>query len=145
MSLAETLTAVTGLLRRPKPDASHLLEAPVAAPAPALPPPSRHVTCRVKFREMYWHPVLAVADEARLVVTANAGLPHCARCDKALALTGGTGEAWTCAACGDAHPGSDADFYAADIVVAEGLRGFMAANPGFAAAPGLAVPGRALA
>ena len=145
MSLAETLNAVTGLLRRPQPVAAPLPEAPVAAPAAALPRPSRRVTCRVKFREMYWHPVLAVADEARLVVTASAGLPHCARCDKPLALGGGPREAWTCAACGDAHPGADADFYAADIVVAEGLRGFMAVNPGFAAAPGLAVPGRALA
>jgi ribosomal protein L37AE/L43A len=91
---------------------------------------------------MLWHPVLGVAEEARQVVTAKAGLPHCARCDKALSLVTAAQEVWSCAVCGGFIPGKDVDFYAMDTVIAEGLAAFLSAEPSFTPAEGLA-PARA--
>lgn len=119
--------------------------APVqAAPAPApvvTPAPSRFVAGRVEFRGMLWHPVIGVADAERLIVAIKAGLPHCARCDKALSFTGSE---WACPACGDRRPGDDVDFYAMDCVIAEHLVSFFQQHPELSPVPGLNVPARAL-
>ncbi|MDX6770482.1 MAG: hypothetical protein SF051_13185 [Elusimicrobiota bacterium] len=144
-----TFPRTTGLLERlfsaPAPRAHSLTAVEPAVPAPApAPAASRSVTGLVKFRGMLWHPVLGVAEEARLVVTAKVGLPHCARCDKALSLVKGAAEVWSCPGCGDSRPGSDVDFYAADTVIAEDLGAFLRAHPGYAAAEGLPAPARAL-
>lgn len=143
MSLTETLSIVTGLLRRPALDA----KTPAAPPPPPPPPPveePRLVEARVEFRGLLWHPVLGVQERAGLVVSAKAGLPHCARCDKALALVSGTQETWSCAACGGFTPGRDVDFSALDGVVSVALGGFLREHPAFAPAPGLNAPTRAL-
>lgn len=143
-----TFTETTGLLTRFFNSPAPRLAPPVAAAAPqpvapAPPSPSRQVEGRVEFRGMLWHPAYGISDEAGLVVTAKAGLPHCARCDKALSLVAAAKESWCCAACGASHPGKDVDFYATDTVIAEGLAAFLAAHPGYTAAESLA-PTRAL-
>lgn len=121
-------------------------QAPVARVSPPPPPaaPPRLVAGFVQFQGLFWHPVLGVQDETRLVVSAKAGLPHCARCDKALALEKGPREVWSCPACGDARPGTDVDFFALDSVIAAYLKDFLQAHPDFRPAPGLSAPARAL-
>ena len=99
---------------------------------------------RVEFRGLLWHPVLGVQERAGLVVSVKAGLPHCARCDKPLALVTGTMETWSCAACGSFTPGKDVDFSALDGVVSVALGGFLRSHPAFSPAPGLNAPARAL-
>lgn len=118
--------------------------APQAAPAPAaLPAPSRFLEGRVAFRDMLWHPVIGLAEAERLVCSAKAGLPHCAGCDKALALSG-DGKDWTCPVCHGTRPAADVDFFAMDQVIAESVVSFFREHPDFAPAPGLSVPARAL-
>jgi len=108
--------------------------------------PARRVEGRREFRGLLWFPVLEVQDESRLVVSARAGLPHCPRCERALTLgAGAQQEEWECGSCHDRHPGTAADFFATDSVVAEGLKEFFAENPDFSPAPGLSAPARALA
>lgn len=111
--------------------------AAVPLPASAALPPPRLLQGRVEFRGMLWHPVLAVQDEERLVVSAKAGLPHCARCDKALVLERGAREVWTCTSCGDVRPGADVDLSATDGAIGEALSAFLCEHPGYAAAEGL--------
>ncbi len=141
MTFTDTLQAVTGLLRRPAPKPA----APQAAPLAAAPPePVRTVDARVEFRGLLWHPVIGVQEQARLVVSAKAGLPYCRRCDKALSLSPAAQEVWSCGACAYACPGKDVDFSALDAVVAEAVSGFLQAHPDFSPAPGLNVPLRAV-
>lgn len=113
-------------------------------PLPLPPAPSLMLEGRVEFRSMLWHPVLGLREDSHLVVSAKAGLPHCARCDKALTLSQGSGDAWSCAACGEARPAADVDFFAMDCVIAEAMGSFFKEHPEFTPAPGLSVPARAL-
>lgn len=113
---------------------------PVAATLPPqLPPPpaSAFAAGRVEYNGLLWHPVVGVAEEARLVVSAKAGLPHCRDCDKPMSLAGGRD--WSCPACGRAASGTDADFYSMDHVTVEWLTEFLRAHPDHAPAPGLPV------
>lgn len=128
-------------------DAALLKSAPAEQPlppAPEAPPkpsgPPRRVEGRIHFREMLWRPELELLEEEKLVVSAKAGLPHCADCEQALALETSPREQWTCRGCGRSHPGVDADFFAADSVVAMTLKAFFAAKPDFSPAPALSAP-----
>jgi len=93
---------------------------------------------------MLWHPALTVLDDDKLVISGKAGLPHCARCNKALGLAAAVKEAWACSECGDVRPGSDVDFFTLEGVIQEGLKAFLLKNPDFAPAGCLAAPVRAL-
>jgi hypothetical protein len=128
---------------------SAVLPAPVTArreTAPELPPrsmeslPARRITGRREFHGMLWFPVFAVKDDAKLVVSAKAGLPHCVRCETPLMLESEPREQWKCALCGDARPGSEADFFVADSVVRQELLAFFEANPEYRPAPDLSAP-----
>jgi hypothetical protein len=121
-------------------------EAAAAAETPSAPPlPTRQVEGRREFHGLLWRPVLGVNDDEKLVVAARAGLPHCVRCERALTLAAGPRELWTCPSCGDSRPGSDADFFAAEAVIADDLREFISGHPDFRLAPTLSAPQRALA
>jgi hypothetical protein len=140
--LTRLLDKVAVAFRAPVP-AAPVAEA--AAPIEAVEVhPVREVEGRREFHGLLWFPVLTVDDEDKLVVAAKAGLPHCLRCERPLALAGQR-EEWVCAACGQKRPGAEADFFVADSVIAEGLKEFFAGHPGFRPAPGLSAPLRCLA
>jgi len=129
----------------PSAPAAELAAEASAVPAAAVEVrPVREVEGRREFHGLLWFPVLTVDDEDKLVVAAKAGLPHCLRCERPLALAGQR-EEWVCAACGQTRPGSEADFFVADSVIAEGLKEFFAGHPGFRPAPSLSAPQRSLA
>lgn len=129
----------TDLARRLIPKTSAPVE-PVAAPAAPPPPPpvaTAYATGRVEYNGLLWHPVVGVAEEARLIVSAKAGLPHCGACDAAMSLAGGRD--WACPACGRKASGADADFYSMDHVTGEWLAEYLREHPDHAPAPGLPV------
>lgn len=112
-------------------------EPPAPAPLPPPPPPEATVFAsgRVEYNGLLWHPVVGVAEDQRLVVSAKAGLPHCRDCDKPLTLS----RDWSCPACGRSASGADADFYSMDHVTVEWLAEFLREHPDHAPAPGLPV------
>lgn len=110
-------------------------EAWLAAPPPPAP---RVVESRRELFGLLWFPTLTVKDEERLVVAAAAGLPHCARCVRPLALSSGSPEEWSCGGCSERRPGTAADLQVTDSLVADTLKEFLARHPGWRAAPGLA-------
>jgi hypothetical protein len=92
-------------------------------------------------REHYgllWFPALTLQDDERAVVAASAGLPHCARCVKPLALNPGPPEEWACATCSERRPGTAADLQVTDTVVAATLKEFLDRHAGWRAAAGVA-------
>ena len=97
---------------------------------------------RREFHGLLWFPVLTVQDDEKLVIAAKAGLPHCVRCERPMTLHTGAREEWACAGCGQRRPGFEADFFAADSVIVEGLKEFFDGHPGFRAAPGLPTANR---
>jgi ribosomal protein L37AE/L43A len=99
--------------------------------------PPRMVEGRREFHGLLWFPVLTVQDDEKLVIAAKAGLPHCVRCERPMILRTGAREEWACAGCGQKRPGSEADFFAADSVIVEGMKEFFDGHPDFRAAPGL--------
>lgn len=106
-------------------------------PLPAPPPPPRAAESRREHFGLLWFPVLTVRDDERLVVGATAGMPHCAKCVRPLALNPGPPEEWACGECPERRPGSTADLQVTDSVIAEALGEFLRRNPGYRAGPAL--------
>lgn len=121
--LKETRTALDAALRRPAP-----------------PPPPSRVECRRERYGLLWFPVLTVDDASREVVGAVAGLPHCARCVRPLALAPGKVEEWFCATCDERRPASAVDLLTTDAVLADCLSEHFARHPEHRAAAGLSAP-----
>jgi hypothetical protein len=113
---------------------------PVAPAAPPPPVTASRFECRFERRGLLWFPSLTASDDGKLVVGASSGLPHCLRCVKPLKLVPGRVETWTCAGCGESHPGTEADLLATDEVLTDCLREFFARHPDYAPAPGLSAP-----
>jgi hypothetical protein len=113
-----------------------------AEPPPPPPPsnPSRQFECRLERGGLLWFPVLTARDEEKAVVGVSSGLPHCVRCVLPLRLAPFPAEDWSCAGCGERHPGRAADLMATDAVLTECLREFFARHPDFSPAPGLSAP-----
>ena len=107
---------------------------------PPLPAEIRQFECRLESRGLLWFPVLTARDGEKLVVGVSSGLPHCARCVRALKLVPGRVETWSCGVCGASHPGAAADLMETDSVLTECLREFFARHPDYAPAPGLSAP-----
>ena len=101
------------------------------------PAPPRAVESRRERFGLLWFPTLTVKDEEKLVVAAAAGLPHCARCVRALTLSSGPPEEWACGGCPERRPGTTADIQVTDAIVAETLEEFLARHSGWRSAPGL--------
>jgi ribosomal protein L37AE/L43A len=137
--LTKLLDRFSGAFKSPSPAvlAAQPPHAPSADEAPASDCPPRLVEGRREFHGLLWFPVLTVRDDGKLVVAAKAGLPHCLRCERPLALAAGAREEWACASCGERRPGSEADFFVAESMLAEGIKEFFAVHPGFRLAPGL--------
>lgn len=104
-------------------------------------PATRSVDDRRERFSLLWFPALTVKDDERLVVSAAAGVPHCARCIQPLRVAhgGGGAEEWACPRCGDRRPSSVADLSVTDSVVAESVAEFLARHDGWRAAKGLPV------
>lgn len=98
---------------------------------PAPPVPARVFEGRREAHGLLWFPTLTVDDAARKVTAANAGLPHCAACVKALTLSAAVPEEWSCAGCGDKRPGTVADFIVVDHLLRETLKEFVTRHPGY--------------
>jgi hypothetical protein len=143
--IARLLDRVAGAFKTPAapPPVDVLEAAPIDTPS-AETVPLREVEGRREFHGLLWFPVFTVKDDEKLVVAAKAGLPHCLRCERALAL-GGAREEWACATCGERRPGSEVDFFVADSVIAGGLKEFFEGHPGFRPSPSLSAPQRCLA
>ena len=107
---------------------------------PPAPPPPRLVECRREAFGLLWFPTLTVDDASRTVTAAAAGLPHCAKCVKALALSSAVPEEWTCEGCGEKRPGTAADFAVVDGVLRDSLREFLQRHAGYRTAPHLSAP-----
>jgi hypothetical protein len=104
----------------------------------APPPPPRSVESRREHFGLLWFPTLTVKDDDKVIVSAAAGVPHCARCVRPLALTQGPPEEWACGGCSERRPGTAADLQVTDAVVSETLKEFAARNPGYRTGPGVA-------
>lgn len=107
---------------------------------PPAPVPPRLVECRREAFGLLWFPTLTVDDAARTVTAAAAGLPHCAKCVKALTLSSAVPEEWTCEGCGEKRPGTAADFAVVDGVLRDSLREFLLRHSGYRTAPHLSAP-----
>ena len=107
---------------------------------PPAPPPPRLVECRREAFGLLWFPTLTVDDASRTVTAAAAGLPHCAKCVRALALSSAVPEEWTCEGCGEKRPGTAADFAVVDGVLRDSLREFLQRHAGYRTAPHLSAP-----
>lgn len=107
---------------------------------PAPPPPPRPVESRREYFGLLWFPTLTVKDDERLVVAAAAGLPHCPKCVRPMALSAGAAGEWVCAGCSDRRAGTAADIQVTDAVVADALQEYLRRHPGWRAANGLAAP-----
>jgi len=114
-------------------------EARLAAPAP---PPPRALESRREHYGLLWFPTLTVKEDEKLIVAAAAGLPHCPRCVRPLALSSGPPEEWSCGGCSERRPGTTADLQVTDSLVAETLKEFLSRHPDWRAAPGLGARGR---
>jgi ribosomal protein L37AE/L43A len=114
---------------------------PGAPSQPLVAAPPRQFECRCESEGLLWFPVLTAHDRERIVVSVYSGLPHCARCVRALKLVPGErSEVWNCVDCGQSHPGTAADLTATDKVLSDCLREFFRRHPDFAPAPGLSAP-----
>lgn len=129
--LAAVVASLLGGLRRTR----AALAAAENRPAP--PPPPRTVESRRERFGLLWFPLLTVRDDEKLIVSVVAGLPHCARCVRALTVSPGPPEEWSCAGCGERRPASTADLQVTDSVIADALAEFSARHPGYRAAPGV--------
>lgn len=109
--------------------------------APPPPPPPRAVESRREEYGLLWFPTLTLKDDEKTVLAASAGLPHCARCVRPLALKPGPPEEWVCASCSDRRAGTAADLQVTDMVVASTLKEHLARHPGWRAAPGVGPKG----
>ena len=110
---------------------------------PQLPPPpsvTRQFECRLERSGLLWFPVLTAKDGENLVVGVSSGLPHCARCVRALKLLPGRRDEWACTGCDAIHPAMAADLVATDAVLTDCLREFFARHPDYSPAPGLSAP-----
>lgn len=103
-------------------------------------PRDRVVEGRADHFGLLWFPQLTVSDEAKTVVSAAGGLPHCPRCVKAMALTSGPNEEWACPTCEERRAGTAADMRVMDDMIAQTLREFLARHPGYRRGPGLPEP-----
>lgn len=106
------------------------------------PPPPRVIESRRSHYGLLWFPTLTVKDEEKTVVAAAAGLPHCARCVRALTLSPGPPEEWACGGCPERRPGTTADLQVTDSVIAETLAEFLVRHPDWRAARGVGAAGR---
>lgn len=124
------------VLRRRLAAAQSALDA--ALSRPPTPAPPRLAESRRERFGLVWFPTLTVDDGARMVLAASAGLPHCARCVRALVLSSATPEEWSCEGCEEKRPGTAADIQVLDSVVGEALAEFLQRHPGYRVAAGLA-------
>lgn len=125
------LAAVAVLAARLKSARAQLAEVQARVSSP------RMVESRRERYGLLWFPTLTLREPERLIVSAAAGVPHCARCLKALTHTFGVNQEWTCGGCGERRPGSTVDLMVTDSVIAETVHEFIARNPGYRAADGL--------
>jgi hypothetical protein len=102
-------------------------------------PSTRAVEDRRERFSLLWFPALTVKDDDRLVVSAAAGVPHCAKCVQPLRVASGAAEEWACPRCGDRRPASIADLSVTDSVVGESVAEFLARHDGWRAAQGVPV------
>jgi len=105
-------------------------------------PPTRVVEDRRERFSLIWFPALTVKDDEKLVVSAAAGVPHCARCVQPLRVAAGAAgaaEEWACPRCGDRRPESIADLTVTDSVAAEAVAEYLARHDGWRAAKGVPV------
>lgn len=106
------------------------------------PPPTRVVEDRRERFSLIWFSTLTVKDDEKLVVSASAGTPHCARCIQPLRLAQGVAgapEEWACPRCGDRRPSSIVDLTVTDSVAAEAAAEYLARHDGWRAAKGVPV------
>jgi ribosomal protein L37AE/L43A len=107
---------------------------------PLPPTPPRLVESRRESFALLWFPALTVDEEKKLVLSASAGLPHCAKCLRAMTLSKEPPEEWVCAGCRDRRAGTAADFTVSDSVLTDALKEFFARHPDYRPDPGLALP-----
>ena len=108
---------------------------------PEPPPPPRVIESRRERYGLLWFPTLTVKDKEKLVVSAAAGVPNCARCVRPLKLAASAAEAaeeWACGSCDERRPASTADMLVTDSVVADTLKEFLARHDGWRALTNLA-------
>jgi len=139
LAVAAALTAAV-LLSKLKAARAELAELRGRA---AAPPPPRTFESRRESFGLLWFPALTVDDTTRQVTAAVAGLPHCARCVKALSLASAAPEEWACEGCGEKRPGSVADIQVLDSVVGDALREFLQRHAGYRVAPNVTAGRRA--
>ena len=98
-------------------------------------PATRVVEDRRERFSLIWFPSLTVKDDERLVVSAAAGVPHCARCVQPLRLA--QGEEWACPRCGDRRPASIVDLSVTDSVAGEAVVEYLARHDSWRADSGV--------
>lgn len=101
--------------------------------------PPRLVEGRAERHGLLWFPVLTVDDAQKQILSALAGLPHCPRCLKPLALVAGPPEEWVCAGCEDRRAGTAADLQVVDAMIAQTIHEFVMRHADYRAAAGLPV------
>lgn len=141
-ALAAAAAGVAAVLYARLGEARSALAEALRRPAPAAAPPRAFESRRERFG-LLWFPTLTVDDASRVVTAAAAGLPHCAKCVKPLALTKAAPEEWSCETCGEKRPGTVADIRVIDSVVSEALEEFFRRQPGYRPGPGVAAKGAA--
>lgn len=146
--LAAALAVACAVLRREAARLQGELDATLRAlreerNRPPPPTPPRLIESRRESFALLWFPALTVDEDKKLLLSAAAGLPHCAKCLKALALAKGPPEEWVCAVCGDRRAGTAADFSVSDTVLTDALREFFVRRPDCRPGPGLKLPKQA--